>query len=686
MEVFLDENDLEKPPQVICRDPSAIKKYFDYVERFGEIHSKRLRVWVVGNTGAGKTSLINGLLTGESRLTEKGENTEGIMIRNWYPDPANQALELDVWDFGGQYEYQSVHHYFIEKRSLFLLVVDLSTYELSQESYSTHVGKWIDSLKCMVRRPVIMMTAAKADCLYEYNSDGIQRNSRDGDKLIEQRCKHMIEKIKEQEDLDIKLLKQDIRKLEQNSVNESKTKLDSLKLKLENRPLLPRSIIYASLPAKETCPPRTCIAVASAGRPHIMTSKEWNLDFSNVGSEVCRAAGDASLFPFLEISLPSIWIQIEQSLTSLSKEIVRKNGPQYITLKKLDEWLLSQIRDYGGDPDRLITLESVLAYLVGLGKILQFKEIEQLKNLVFIDPQWFILLVKDVIHHDLQTHLEYKEEFKVYNMDMTNFEDEKDLLTKEILLSRSLLKCIWHDKIPEDSDFDNLFPLLHYFDVGYEMTEKEAEFEEKQYSKSYTLIPALMSDKPNRDVEETWSTPPSEDQLEIISKYAFCSRIIPPGLFERLMVRCHKNSDYMLHWKTGFLGVHNLKDKKKRVDFHVTRSEEKEENAKVDIITIASRAKKVVQLKDFWRTVIRLHLTFFHLKKEFWPELRYNIYNNCPSCRKCHREMDLERLVKVPNCYSESFCKKSTFPPEAVNNELVYPSPGQLFFSRDLLL
>ena len=66
---------LGKPPQVICDNPRAILKYFKDIAKFSTFHSKRLRVQVIGNPGAGKTSLINEFVDGTVRVDRtRGEN------------------------------------------------------------------------------------------------------------------------------------------------------------------------------------------------------------------------------------------------------------------------------------------------------------------------------------------------------------------------------------------------------------------------------------------------------------------------------------------------------------------------------------------------------------------------------------------------------------------------------------
>ena len=139
-------------------DNAKILKYFEDLEKFGESHSNRLRVVVIGNSGAGKTSIINGLLSGQSRLEDEHERTSGIQIRQFYV--REEELQLVMWDYAGQDCYQPIHNFYLHSGSLFLLVVDIHTYETTDKSYlSTLVGGLlISELKFFVLSLLLLPT------------------------------------------------------------------------------------------------------------------------------------------------------------------------------------------------------------------------------------------------------------------------------------------------------------------------------------------------------------------------------------------------------------------------------------------------------------------------------------------------------------------------------------------------
>ena len=169
---------------------------------------------------------------------------------------------------------------------------------------------------------------------------------------------------------------------------------------------------------------------------------------SALQQELCRVAKMTEFFPFVRQTLPKLWETVENKLTSLQQE---SNAPKYRTLEDLDKFLCEQCSDYENDNDRLSTFDNILDYLVKLGKVLHFKEITELKELVFFDPNWLNSLLREVVRHNLHDTLQYNNGFNtLYNMDEQRFENEKDNLHQRGLVSKKLLHCIWHNLVPRE--------------------------------------------------------------------------------------------------------------------------------------------------------------------------------------------------------------------------------------------
>jgi internalin A len=113
------------PPEIAKQGNDAILNYFS--ERAaGEIdHLYEAKMLILGEGGAGKTSLLTRLYRPGSPLPTEKETTKGISIyRHEFTMRNGRSFRLNVWDFGGQEIYHATHQFFLTHRSLYLLVDD----------------------------------------------------------------------------------------------------------------------------------------------------------------------------------------------------------------------------------------------------------------------------------------------------------------------------------------------------------------------------------------------------------------------------------------------------------------------------------------------------------------------------------------------------------------------------------
>jgi len=116
------------PPSVIEKGILAIEAFFrDFRDAGIPLHEAR--ILIVGEPGAGKTTLMKKLLNPAYELPEKGEDsTLGIQVeRDWsFPDCNLPEINFQthIWDFGGQEIQYMTHQFFLRDRSLYLLVCD----------------------------------------------------------------------------------------------------------------------------------------------------------------------------------------------------------------------------------------------------------------------------------------------------------------------------------------------------------------------------------------------------------------------------------------------------------------------------------------------------------------------------------------------------------------------------------
>jgi Leucine-rich repeat (LRR) protein len=124
--IFVSNCPITIPPiEIVQAGTSAVLNYF-HERATGEVdHLFEAKMLILGEGGAGKTSLLRRLYQTNQLLPEENETTKGIDIhRHDFSLPNGQNFRLNVWDFGGQEIYHATHQFFLTKRSLYLLLDD----------------------------------------------------------------------------------------------------------------------------------------------------------------------------------------------------------------------------------------------------------------------------------------------------------------------------------------------------------------------------------------------------------------------------------------------------------------------------------------------------------------------------------------------------------------------------------
>jgi internalin A len=127
----LDGNSLnEIPPEVVGNGGLAVRDYYRQRLEENTDYIYEAKLLIIGEGGAGKTSLANKLI--DSNYTLKLESsatpeksTEGIdLLHLDFNHSSGKPFRINLWDFGGQEIYHATHQFFLTKRSLYLLVAD----------------------------------------------------------------------------------------------------------------------------------------------------------------------------------------------------------------------------------------------------------------------------------------------------------------------------------------------------------------------------------------------------------------------------------------------------------------------------------------------------------------------------------------------------------------------------------
>ena len=157
--LLLAENPTMSPPPEIASSGTQSVLAFLRARREGASRQWVSKLLVVGEGGAGKTSLIKALLGAQhdpAEATTHGIRVSDLNIR--HPVLADVEMKLSAWDFGGQEIYHATHQFFLTNRSLFLL---LWNSRLGWEQGRLHY--WLDIIKSRAPDSPVLLIATHAD-------------------------------------------------------------------------------------------------------------------------------------------------------------------------------------------------------------------------------------------------------------------------------------------------------------------------------------------------------------------------------------------------------------------------------------------------------------------------------------------------------------------------------------------
>ena len=124
-QISIDNNPLRTPPpEIVKQGKEAVRNYFAQLEQEKD-YLFEAKLLIVGEPGAGKTTLAKKIENPDYELRENEKSTEGIaVIRYEFPLENSKTFRINIWDFGGQEIYHATHQFFLTKRSLYVLVAD----------------------------------------------------------------------------------------------------------------------------------------------------------------------------------------------------------------------------------------------------------------------------------------------------------------------------------------------------------------------------------------------------------------------------------------------------------------------------------------------------------------------------------------------------------------------------------
>jgi internalin A len=171
----VSSNNLNLPPEIEWkRKPEKILEFLRQRQEEGDDYIYEAKLLIIGEGGAGKTSLANKLIDPNYALKIEGsknpeKTTEGIdILRLNFDLSIGTPFRMNIWDFGGQEIYHATHQFFLTKRSLYLLLADT-------RQDNTDFNYWLEIVELLTEAsPTLIIKNEKQDRPCEVNENQLR--------------------------------------------------------------------------------------------------------------------------------------------------------------------------------------------------------------------------------------------------------------------------------------------------------------------------------------------------------------------------------------------------------------------------------------------------------------------------------------------------------------------------------
>ena len=417
---FGDEDDIcIPPPEIWSLGMQSLQAYYKGLTKSGDQFDERLKVLVLGDTMAGKTSLVRSILSGKCSLTEPDERTTCVDVHDYsYPkNVSSKPLTIKFWDFGGDESYYFVNSFFISPNALILLVVD-TTCCLNSSSAETlnRVRTWTSIVLSRIPNAKFIVVGTHIDQIEDKSKlQTVQRE--------------LTEEVKKVYELYRDCIEGACQKLDSQQLKHSEDKritMGKMKKILTNPPTPPDSVVFVS---------------NSNGEGHEDVISLLNISVQN--------------HPRLVSYLPLRWKQAEEYVCS---DYLPENP--LISVRKFYSTVKKRFTDM-----KKSEIECLLHYFAKNGTFCHFSDCDgELANSVFLDPNWLLsklklVFVKEEILLNAIEKLPTETSRKKYNI--------KKMLINQGILSKQTLSYLW--KSQNQFEVKNLINVLEMFSLCFEV-------------------------------------------------------------------------------------------------------------------------------------------------------------------------------------------------------------------------
>jgi GTPase SAR1 family protein len=121
------------PEEIRSRGAAAVAGYLQEMEEEGSTRLNEARIIILGDKGAGKTSIARRLIDPTALMPEEKDSTAGVDTTVW--KLKKEKINVHIWDFAGHTITHAVHQFFLSERSLYIIVYNSRTEEKNRLDY-----------------------------------------------------------------------------------------------------------------------------------------------------------------------------------------------------------------------------------------------------------------------------------------------------------------------------------------------------------------------------------------------------------------------------------------------------------------------------------------------------------------------------------------------------------------------
>jgi internalin A len=178
----VDNNPIETPPkEVTTKGLESVRDFWRQREEAGVDYLCEAKLIILGEPGAGKSSLAKKIQHADYELSQGEKSTEGIdIVRYVFPTAirlqdgnreklVKRDFQVNIWDFGGQEIYHATHQFFLTRRSVYVLVCD-------DRKEDTDFSYWLQAVETLGdASPLLIVQNEKQDRTRDINLGALRQ-------------------------------------------------------------------------------------------------------------------------------------------------------------------------------------------------------------------------------------------------------------------------------------------------------------------------------------------------------------------------------------------------------------------------------------------------------------------------------------------------------------------------------